>query len=603
MGRKERRELPLMNIFSFIRCYQKEITISFFLLAASLAVYFQVKDFSLVLRDDIAHYAHFIGRAQSGIDWSAITTTPALFPYWVPLTFLTHLIDAALFGDNPGWHHLSNVAFHTVSAILLFLVLRIMTNRLWESALVGALFAVHPLNVASVVWLGNRSAMVSTVLCLLLIAAYVYFLQRKSVWRYLLVVLLFVSGLLARPSVLWLPPMLLLLDYWPLGRLRRDDSAGQEQARQVPFSAGNAAESNVTVIIEKIPLFLLGAGWFLFSLLFFRTTPISVFASGEHMDPLIFLNAFVSCLAYLGIALFPAGLPAYSPYASSPPQFLPFWLIAFSILILGTITLAVVDKRRRHPYLVTGWGWYLIGIAPYVTVCVAQQAFIIERYAYVPLIGIFIILTWGGRRLAETMKMPGKLTAALAMTILMVLAVTSWQQAGHWKNSVSYFRHAVRVHPDCAQTRLNFGEVLLNSGRLKGAVHQFQAAVRLNPASAISHTHLGDAYARMGEGEKALHHYQRAVDLEPGYAEALNNLANLLMTKGKIDPAIGYYRQALRTNSRLYQVHNNLATALAEKGEYDQAIYHLKRALALQPHYETARQNLDRLLFRQPTRR
>lgn len=552
------------------------------------AVYGQTIGFGLVLADDINTMAYLQAQTDSFVvnARTVFTTTPAHVPYWMPVTMLTYLLDYELFNLNPGGHHLTSLLLHALTALLWFVVLQAITGSAMKSFCAAALWAIHPMNAAAVAWLAGRSAVLSTLFLIAAVGFYAGYVNGRGRFCYHATLAGFVLALLSKPSVVYLPLVLLILDHWPFGRLLK------QKGEREPVTVGGAIHWGV--VLEKVPFFSLAALWIGVSYYFFETTPMADYSGDGQPSPLIFLNGFVSIAAYVWKFIVPSNLPLYTPPLPMP-RLQPLWLIAGSAALVFCLTGAGWKVRMKLPYVMTGGLLFLIPLLPHLGVCVGQHKLIIERYAYVPFLGLSIIVAWGGidimRRLGMGVRQQSFI---IALTLAGYMAVAG-MQVRHWKDTEHYFRHAVSINPHSARTYSNFGEVLFNAGKTIAAIDAFKKALQLDPRDAVVHHNLGLAWMRAGGTKEALGHYQKALEINPAYAEAHNNLGNLLGDAGETPKAIHHYKQALTIDPSLYKVHNNLAVALAQKGEIDAAVRHLQRALSINPEYGVARQNLRRL--------
>ena len=441
---------------------------------------------------------------------------------WHPLTWISHMVDWRLFGDKPMGHHLVSLLLHILNTVLLFLVIRRMTSRpgstqagsLWKSAFVAALFAVHPLHVESVAWISERKDVLSTFFWLLTMGAYVLYSEKPGVKRYLPVFFLYALGLMAKPMLVTLPLVLLLLDYWPI-RTKR------------PWTR---------LVLEKTPLLALSA--FSCAITFIAQARGESIASSYVYPPGIRIaNALVGYVTYLWKMLWPNKLAVIYPH----PYVLPLWKTMFAAVLLICISLVVLKARRRHPYLLTGWAWYLIALVPVVGfVQVGWQA-VANRYTYVPLIGLFVMIAWGVPEILRLRERQGERTRIAVITaaclIILVLATGTWVQVGYWRDSTVLFEHAL------ACTRNNFlahdalGAALLSEERYAEAEAQERAALKVFPEFAQGYYNLGTMLQRQGKYYEAIKAYQQALTLDPHFGMAHNNLAVALGCVGDYEEA------------------------------------------------------------------
>jgi protein O-mannosyl-transferase len=506
---------------------------------------------------------------------------------WHPLTTLSHMLDCQLYRLNAGGHHLTNVILHTIAVLLLFLVLGQMTGALWQSAFVAALFAIHPLHVESVAWVAERKDVLSAVFFMLTLAAYARYAREPSPARYLLVALLFVLGLMSKPMLVTLPFVLLLLDYWPLGRVGGQKSKVGSRLRRL--------------IAEKFPLFALSALSCIATLLAQRQGPSAI-------DQLPFLwrlnNALVSYTAYIWQMLWPARLAVFYPH---PNDRLPLLEVIVAIAFLVGLSLIVIYLRRTKHYLVTGWFWYLGMLVPVIgLVQVGEQAHA-DRYTYLPQIGLYIMITWALGELIR--KSPGRaqraIVAIAATIIIALLSIRAFVQSSYWKNSETLWNHALAVTGENDVAHNNLGFLFLRRGEVDKAISQFQEALNIRSRNSESHyslgaaliqSNLGNALARKQLWDEAIDHLKEAVRLRPDYADAYFNLGSVLFQQGRIDQAITQWQKALAIRPRDAEAHRNVAIALRKEGKLKEAISEYEQALNIAPDDGVALNNLAWIL-------
>jgi tetratricopeptide (TPR) repeat protein len=506
---------------------------------------------------------------------------------WHPLTTVSHMLDCQLYGLNAGGHHLTNVILHTISVLLLFLVLKQMTGALWQSAFVAALFAIHPLHVESVAWIAERKDVLSAVFFMLTLAAYARYARAPSPPRYLLVALLFACGLMSKPMLVTLPFVLLLLDYWPLRRLEGQKS---EVGSRLP-----------RLITEKIPLFALSAFSCMATLFAQRQGPSAI-------DQLPFLwrlnNTFVSYVTYIWEMLWPARLAVFYPH---PNDRLPPVNVTAAIALVVGVSLLVIYLRRTKPYLVTGWFWYLGMLVPVIGfVQVGEQAHA-DRYTYLPQIGLYIMIAWTvGDLLSEPTSRARRALVGVAAAITIVsLSVRAIIQASYWKNSETLWNHTLAVTGENDVAHNNLGFLFLRRGELDKAISQFQAALNIRSKNSDTHyslgaaliqNNLGNALARKQLWDEAIDHLQEAVRLRPDYADAYFNLGSVLFQQGRIDQAIAQWQKAVAIRPRDAEAHRNVASALRKQGNVKEAIAQYEQALNITPEDSVALNNLAWIL-------
>ena len=559
------------------------IVIPLFLVVATFAVYSQVLDHGFLNFDDnryVTENTHINqGLTREGVVWAF---TQSYASNWHPVTWLSHMLDFEIYGLDPFGHHLTNLLFHIANTLLLFGVLLKMTGTLWRSGLVAALFALHPLNVESVVWIAERKNVLSTFFWFLTLWAYAGYVEKKKIGAYLLVVLFLALGLMAKPMLVTLPFVLLLLDFWPLKRWG-DTQAGSRALK---------TETLASLVKEKIPLFILVVGA--------SVTTYMVQKSGGAMRSTEFsslysstANALVSYLEYLGKMAWPRGLSVFYPH---PGNALPVWKAMICGLVLAGITVWVVRAIRCAPYLAVGWLWYLGTLVPVIGIVQVGEQAMADRYMYIPLIGIFIAIAWG---LAELVK-NGKQKLLSLLVFIFILAALTWTQASHWKNGITLFEHAILVTknktPSFVIVYNNLGHALASEKRYEEAVMQYRQAIKINPFYSKAHNNLGHALSELKRYDEAIERYRQAISIEANYAEAYNNLANALGKEGKLKESIAYYNEAIRFKSDYAEAHFNLGVALGRQSRSKEAIVQYRQALQIKPDFAWAHNNLAILL-------
>ena len=531
------------------------------LLLAVALVFGQTVRFEFVTFDDDSYvYENFDvrqGVTLQGVGW-ALTSFCA--SNWHPLTWLSHMLDVQCYGLWAGGHHLTNVLLHALSVSVLFLVLRQMTGRLWPSALVAALFAIHPLHVESVAWVAERKDVLSGLFFVLTLAAYLGYVRRPfSVPRYLLVVLCFTLGLLSKPMLVTLPLVLLLLDYWPLGRWNR--------LGPVPWR----------VLVEKVPLLLLAAASCVATVTA-QTSAMTTLEKLPFADRAA--NALLSYVAYLGQSLCPTSLAVFYPH---PQDTLSWWIVGGSLLLLVSVLIVVVMWRRRRPYLLVGWLWYLGMLVPVIGLVQVGSQTRADRYMYLPLVGPSLALAWATMELAGNSLVRRWLCGTAWLLVLVSLTGLAWQQASTWRDSESLWTHTLSVTTRNAPAHNNLGVALVGCGQVDSAIAHFQKSLEIKPDYTEAHNNLGLALAGRGQVDSAIVHYQKALEIKPDFAQAHYNLGLALAGCGQVDSAIAHYQKALEIKPDYAQAHNNLGLALAGRGQVDSAIAHYQKALKNNP--------------------
>jgi tetratricopeptide (TPR) repeat protein len=556
------------------------IGICLFLAALVWVVFGQTLGHEFVNYDDDVYVSEnpavIAGLNLAGVGWAF---THIVASNWHPVTMLSHMLDCRLYGLNAGGHHLTNVLLHMTTVILLFLVLREMTGALWRSAFVAAVFAIHPLRVESVAWVAERKDVLCGVFFMLTLWAYVRYARRLfSPGRYLLLVCLFALGLMSKSMLVTLPFVLLLLDYWPLGRF--DNPNHLPKICSIPQH----------LILEKIPLLALAAAGCVVTAL----SQHGAIAPGDYLPlPLRINNAALSYVVYLQQMFYPAKLAALYPL---PANSIPVLKSIGAAVFLAIVSGGIFAWRKKYPFMLVGWFWYLGMLVPVIgLVQVGLQAHA-DRYTYLPQIGLYILATW---MLAEQFARPRRrmFLAGVAITSLAALAVTARLQTAYWKNSELLWSHTLEATSQNAAAQNNLGNALFQKGQADEAIAHYQKALAIQPDHAKAHYNLGNALAGQSKLDEAIVEFQKALAIQPDQPEVLNNLATALLRNGQVDEAIVQFQKTLAIQPGLAGAHNNLGAALFKRGQVNEAINNFQKALAIQPDSGDAQNNLARIAW------
>ncbi len=573
---------------------RREALICLVLAVSIFAVYWQVTDHEFIDYDDnvyITDNPHVqSGLTGKSVGW-AFTTTRA--GNWHPLAWLSHMIDYRLFGLNPRGHHLTSVFLHITNSILLFLALRWATSTIWPSALVASLFAIHPLHVESVAWVAERKDVLSTFFWLLTIMAYINYAKRPKRRTYFLVLLLFTLGLAAKPMLVTLPFVLLLLDYWPLNRFQLGrDSGSAENGSAESLEPTTKKLPPSRLIAEKLPMFMLSG---IFSVIALWAQEKAGAMSGLEIVPFKWriANALVSYVAYIGKMIWPRGLAVFYPH---PQDSLPIWQIVLAGLFLLILSTVVVRLAVRYKYGLVGWLWYLGTLVPVIGLVQVGEQAMADRYTYLPLIGLYIIIAWGLADLGKESRRRRTLLIVSVTSLLMVLALCSWQQVRLWRNSISLFEHTLKVTTNNYVAHYTLGNTLALQGNLAGAIAQYKEALRIRPNHAEVHNNLGNALALQGNLAGAVGHYEESLRIIPSKGKTHRNLGVALDRQGKHEEAMRHYEEALRINPQDAQSHNNIGVTLVQQGKLEEAIVHFSQAVRINPNFTEAQLNLENAL-------
>jgi tetratricopeptide (TPR) repeat protein len=571
-----------------------EFILSFFLVVTILIAFRELPKHDFVILDDHA-YVTENNRVSAGItikniSWAFKSTD---IGYWHPLTWLSHMLDCQLFGMNPGMHHLTGLLFHIVNTLLLFFILKRMTGAIWRSGFVAVLFALHPLNVESVAWVAERKNVLSTFFWMLTLLIYSSYAQQPDIKKYVALMTVFALGLMAKPMLVTLPFVLLLLDYWPLCRLNPvRSSVGGVTGECNGTSSGFEGSLIFRLVLEKIPFLALSAGSIFFSLLSYHqlisyeSTPIS----------LRIANALVSYVDYMGKMVWPQKLAVFYPY----PEALPTWQAAAAGLLLICISALIIYNMKTKPYLVVGWLWYLGTLVPVIGIVQwGLWPAMADRFVYVPLIGLLIMIAWGGPDLLIRFKYPRILCTISSATVVFALTACTLNQVRHWENSHTLFQNAVNVTPGNYFAHNGLGIAFSQEGKLNEALSHYKKALKIKPDYADAHSNLGLALSEKGKIDAAVLEYKEALKIKPDNIAALFNLGNALGDLGKFDEAVFYYKEALKLKPDFVEAHYNLANTQVHLGNDNEADIHYAEALRIYPRNEKAHYNYGNLLLRQ----
>jgi Flp pilus assembly protein TadD len=513
--------------------------------------------------------------------------------YWHPLTWLSHMLDCQLFGLNPGMHHLTNLVLHIANVLLLFLVLKRMTGSLGKSLFVALLFALHPINVDSVAWVAGRKNILSTLFWMLVMLSYVSYTERPGLSRYVLVILFFVLGLLAKPMLVTLPFVLILLDYWPLERIRFASAVDGNNGKNSDTNISDDKRISVPrLLLEKIPFFALSVVSMFLSYLPLQHRERVI--STEAVPMMLRIeNALVSYVSYIKNMFWPKDLAIFYPF----PDSIPIWQTIVSLLLLVFVTVLLICVFRRKRYLTMGWLWYVGTCVPIIgLVQVGLWPAMADRWMYVPLIGLFIIISWGAADIGAKLRYRRMALSASALIVLAALTVCTRLQLRHWRNSVTVFSRALAVGGGSSSMHNNLGLALQLEGSVDEAIDHYHQALELDPNYAKAHNNLGNTLVLKGNPNEAISHYRLALEANPDFAEAHYNLGNMLQSQGEYEEAISHLRRALQIKPDYAKAHNNLANILLSQGNIDGAIEHYRQALKIEPNNKTIRNNLEIVL-------
>jgi tetratricopeptide (TPR) repeat protein len=483
------------------------------------------------------------GLTTEGIIW-AFTHSHA--SNWHPLTWISHMLDCQFYGLNPAGHHLTNILLHAANAILLFLVLRQLTASLWRSAFAAAVFALHPLRVESVAWVAERKDLLSGLFFILTIWAYTRYVRGpRSPARYVVVLVLFAAGLMCKPMLVTVPVVLLALDYWPLRRMGPETDSAIKGFR-IPRE----------VILEKLPLLGLAVA----------SCVATLVAQQTAMQPLANIslpfragNAAIASVIYIRQMFWPMGLAAFYPLAFRD---ITASRVSLSLLLLACISVAVFLLRRRR-YLLTGWLFYLIMLAPVIGILQVGSQAHADRYTYLPEIGLALLLTWTVADLSARWPYRRPLLSVLSAGIVVALTFSAHTQASYWKDSETLWTQALSRTSDNLMAELNLGEAVYKLGRTPEAIAHFERALQIDPNQAWVYSSMGAALLEIGRPSESLAILQKAIELDPRSSDAHYNLGNTFLQMGRGNDAVAHYKRALELAPDDTETMNNLAWTLA----------------------------------------
>ena len=540
----------------------KSFWICLALTLAALAVFYQVHKFGFVNYDDRT-YVSQNPNVQSGMTFETIkwAFTTGRSSNWHPLTWLSHTLDWQLYGDNAGGHHITNLIFHIANTLLLFIILSQMTSKLWQSAFVAALFALHPLHVESVAWVSERKDVLSTFFWMLTMWAYLRYVKLPNFWRYLFAMLMFALGLMSKPMLVTLPFVLLLLDYWPLERFGK---------RTVFY-----------LIREKTPFIILSAASSVITFLVQRSGGAVVTTA---LIPLRFrvFNVLVSYVNYIEKMIWPSRLSFFYPH---PQQNISILYTAAAAVILLIITIVIIRYSKNHRYLVTGWFWYLGTLLPVIGLVQVGSQAMADRYSYIPLTGLFIIIAWGFPALAAKWKFKKIVITSSAILIISALSICTYIQLRYWRNSLTLFQHALEVTENNHIAHLQMAESLYEEQRLDEAVGEYQKYLQIISDDSEVLNVFGVALGRLGRQEEAVKSLTKALQIKPNFAEAHANLGYALTIQGNLEKASVHFLRALQLDPNSAESHSHFGKILLRSGKINEAITHFERALKLKPDW------------------
>jgi tetratricopeptide (TPR) repeat protein len=589
------------------------------LVMVTIAAFWQLKGSGFVNFDDQL-YVYENAYIQSGLNFDSIklafsSDLAKYSGHWHPLTWLSLMLDHSLFGLNPTGYHLVNLLFHVLNTVLLFLVLRRMTKTTWPGTFVAALFAIHPLHVESVAWVVERKDVLSTFFWMLTLGAYSYYVEQKTAQRYAFILLFFILGLMSKPMLVTLPFVLLLLDFWPLQRfseaipvpripaaeIKPEVSGKKKKSRkkeaEKAASAVKAAEVTkpavpefkwsliYPLLLEKVPLFVL-------AVLSSIVTYVAAHSAGAVHSKAIPLfvrlgNAIVSYGAYIVKMIVPVNLAVLYPY---PGSVIP-WQVFGALLLLIAITAAVIWRMKQSPYLATGWLWYLGTLVPVIGIVQAGPQAMADRYTYISLIGLFIMMACGIAEVSQKWKYRKEALMAAAALCIFCFSILTWKQVGYWHDSLSLFNHALNVTKNNYRVHNMRGVAYADLGNFKQAIEDYSRAIEIEPGFPEAYYNRGKDYTELGNFKKAVEDYTKAIAIKPDYAMAYNGRGNAYFDLGNQREAIADYGRAIELKPDYPDAYFNRGNTFVHLGNYQEAIRDYSRAIEIKPDYTGAYKN------------
>lgn len=528
--------------------------------------------------------------------------------HWHPLTWLSLMLDHSLFGLNPSGFHLVNLLFHVINTFLLFLVLYRMTKAIWPCAFVACLFAIHPLHVESVAWVTERKDVLSAFFWMLTLGAYSYYVEKHGWQRYCLVLLFFALGLLAKPMLVTLPFVLLLLDFWPLRRfepmlaqdkIRVDTlspaSAGKAQKKfrkkaaekqtpdeKKPAVSGYSWALVFPLLREKIPFFIL-----------IIPSSIATYLAAQNAGavttveaiPLMVRigNAFIAYITYIGKMIWPLNLAVFYPY----PRDLVLWQVLGALFLLIAVTAAVFWLMKKAPYLAMGWLWYLGILVPVIGIVQAGAQSMADRYTYISLIGIFIMMAWGIPDLLKNRPRHKEILIALSVLIILSLSVLTWKQAGYWRSSITLFEHALQITKNNYFAHGNLAHALMEEEKFEKALSHCEQSVAIAPG-ALGYLCKGNAYNKLEQYQLAVENYSEAIRLKPDFAESYASRGSTYSKLGHQQSAVDDYNEAIRLKPKFAEAYLGRGTAYGKLGQDEPAMKDYDESIRLKPDFAEA---------------
>jgi protein O-mannosyl-transferase len=585
------------------------VTVYLLLVLTTLAAYWQIGNHGFIDWDDIVYITengHIRnGITLEGLRWAFTTNCAA---NWHPLTWVSHMLDVQFFGLNPGWHHITSLLFHIANVLLLFFVLHRMTKAFWQSAFVAVLFALHPLHVESVAWAAERKDVLAALFWMLTLAAYGCYAENPRLKSYLAVMLFLALGLMAKPMLVTLPFVLLLLDYWPLERFRdgkaarryRAESISTVPVRKKKGKTGKQAPKTVIeienpanggfrwalvrpLLLEKIPLLVLTILSCVAT--YIAQSSVGAVASVQALTPDMRLaNAFVSYIVYIAKTIWPDNLAVFYPHPGS----WPVWEVSGAVLILAVVTFAVIRTRKIFPFLPVGWLWFTGTLVPVIGIVQVGSQAMADRYTYIPSIGLFIMAAWGIPEALKKLRYKKQVLVASSAVCLACIFALTWIQAGYWRDSITLYDHALSITKNNYSIHNNRGLVLEHLGYHVEAMADFDRAIEIYPRFSEAYTNRGIVYKSLGNFARAVEDFTRAIEFDPKNAEAYTNRGSAHMVLGNRAQALEDYSSAIAVEPQYTPAYFNRGIFYQYSQMYPQAVEDYDKAISINPGYAKA---------------
>lgn len=594
--------------------YHIKIILCLFLALTTLSLYAPVHNFDFINFDD-DDYVYNNPQVNHGFTKESLTWALTTFhaSNWHPVTWFSHMLDCQLFGLNPGAHHLVNVIFHTINAILLFLFLNTITGHRYKSFFVALFFSIHPMHVESVAWISERKDLLSTLFFILTLFSYVSFTKNRNPLVYLLSVCLYAAGLMAKPMLVTLPCILILIDFWPLSRIHLPGK---------PLKDGHSYYQNqIKILFEKLPFFILSA----------ISSAITIIAQTEggavltmKSLPIIFRlsNSLISYTRYISKAIVPVDLALLYPH---PGKTILWGELIFSISILILISILIIKNINKRPWLVFGFLFYFITLLPVIGFVQVGFQSMADRYTYIPFTGLFIIVSWGGAEILNRLRLNRTFTAILIGIVSTILFTLSSKQIKLWENSITLFTQTLKITKQNEIAHNNLGLALFESGKtdeaithykksieifplnfvyinlgvalaekknFEGAISSYEEALKMSPDSVGAHYNLGIVFEKMENWDRAIYYFREVIRLEKGHPIAHVKLGNIYKTIGDIESAQKYLKKAINLNREIEDAYNSLGIIAGMQNRLDEAVMYFSKALNINPDYEDAHKNM-----------